>query len=186
MKKILFIFFVILFNLNNSISFAQDDATSSNWIISPPPSFQLAEPQMLHFDPTVAPNARLYPLSLNQRAPVAGVLLNAEANAWIISQYNFIQSYWITEMNRRVQLVQTWAFAEIEGHNNRANANELSLQVQLTNANETNNDLNRTVQRLLRQNQIEARKRKISLIVLGTGSGLVVAVLSTILLHDAF
>jgi len=121
------------------------------WVISPPPTFELARPALMHYDQTTIPNARFYTLNPGERAPVAGVLLNSEANAWLIAQYEYIQRYWITEMNRRVELTLNWGNAEAAGIRVRSDTEINALNIRIHSLEQQNQLLAETTQRLIRE-----------------------------------
>lgn len=137
---------------------AQDTTTeetisSTEWIIAAPPRFELLRPSILSYDATIAPGARIFPLRLREPAPIAGILLNAEANAWLISQFEHVQQSLIIEMNRRVDLTLHWGIAESQGVRNRCDTETAELRVRIDTIQAENDELTRTAERLIRQNR---------------------------------
>lgn len=132
---------------------SQAQAQDESWIISPVPTFELATPRLLQYNETDMPGARFFELRAGERAQVTGILLNPEANAWLIANYRFIQEYWITEMNRRLELMRSWGIAEVAGQRTRAETEINALNVRIEMLEEQNRMLTSTSERLLRQNR---------------------------------
>lgn len=153
---VLVLFWAFAIEATCSTANAQDSAATPTtaehtWIIAPPPTFELARPTLMHYDQSTIPNARFYTLNAGDRAPVAGILLNSEANAWLIAQYEYIQRYWITEMNRRVELTLNWGTAEAAGIRVRSETETNALNIRIHSLEQQNQLLTETTQRLIRE-----------------------------------
>jgi len=104
--------------------------------VNSPPTFRLAEPMSPNPE-TIPPGATLTPVHVGDRARVDGVLYSLEANAWLLSEMQRVQNYWILEMNTRVNITLAWADHELLSQANRHNADNEIMQVRL-NASERN------------------------------------------------
>jgi hypothetical protein len=155
-----------------SVSFADPP----EWILQEPPTFELAQPLQLRYDEATIPGARIFSLRLNQAAPSAGVLLNAEANAWIISQFDYVQMYWITEMNRRLDLTRTWAQAERQALAARHNAEVATCEVQVENARNQNLLLTQASEHLIKENRRTVRLYRVMMVTTVLGAAFVAIV----------
>lgn len=135
-----------------------------------PPTFQLAEP-MQPDRSTIPEGAFITPLRVGNVVRTDGVLYSLEANAWVLSQHDAIQQYWIAEMNRRVNLTVAWGQHELT---QQAIAFETDLQIarvhldarqrELDALMAINNDLRQQARRSQRRGKL-----KLVFIVLGTG-----------------
>jgi len=163
-RVVAFLLLLILAITEVNTSFAQDTSSvaipvvttqtvEATWIISPPPVFDLGRPMTVRYDATNIPNAQFYTIRTGDRAPISGVLLNAEANAWLISQFEYIQNYWITEMNRRVELTLLWGTSEVAGVRVRSETELQALNVRVVSLQEENHLLTQTTERLIRENR---------------------------------
>lgn len=158
--------------LFSSLAHAQDNQsaqetiqTPTTFIIAPPPQFELAEPRSFHYGENESlvhiEGALIAPLRLNQPAPFAGVILNAQANAWIIAEFQAIQEYWINEMNHRVDEMRVWAFAEIAGYQSRLTEEQNAIRVQLDQCAAERIALEHATQELQRQYRKERRRIRV-------------------------
>lgn len=157
MKNLLTLLFAFL--LYSSNAFAQETQT---WIVSEPPRFELAQPISLSYNESAIPGARIYSIRQGQTAQVTGVLLNPEANAWIISQIEFLQRYWILEMNRRVELTTAWANAEMQGIRSEQQEEIDLYQIRIRELENQNQILVRTNENMIRENRRQNVLKRLS------------------------
>lgn len=123
MKKL--IIFALAFMFLSPIAKAQDIT-----YINPPPSFRLAEP-MSPDSSSIPQGATVTPVRVGDRARIDGVLYSLEANAWLLSEMQRVQNFWILEMNTRIGITRTWAEHELRSQANRHNADNEIMQVRL-------------------------------------------------------
>lgn len=146
MKSFLLVFIVLL-TITFSVKTAQaQDVT----YITEPPTFELAEPLTPSRD-SIPNGAFITPMQLGQRASYPGVLYSLEANAWLLSEIERLQLFWILEMNTRVNLILTWANHELASQENRNNASIEIIEVQLRTANRNIENLSDTNRELAAQ-----------------------------------
>lgn len=173
--------FVILWTLIISVFYvstvaaqtAQQPTLVDSRFITQPPTFQLAEPMSVNSS-TIPSGAFLTPLRVGDVAQMDGILYSMEANAWILSEFDRLQNYWILEMNTRVNLVMAWAQHEFASQQNRHSASTQILQVQLDSRErdiETLREINRD---LVRANSRTIRRNKFKLVFTFIGAGVVV------------
>jgi hypothetical protein len=92
------------------------------------PTFQLEAPQR-----SAPPDGALItPLNQNGRAPFSGVLYNAEANAWLVSELQRLHTTWRLEAETELKLMQAWSLRELERLHNIALHNEQALNLQIS------------------------------------------------------
>lgn len=138
---------------------------------SQPPTFQLAEPMQPDAS-TIPSGAFVTPVRVGDVVRNPGVLYSLEANAWILSEFEKIQAFWIAEMDMRVEAMYVWAeyelalqhtvhTADLESLNIRLRSREREIQT-LT---EINTDLRRQATRVQRRSRL-----KLVFIVIGTGA----------------
>lgn len=120
---------VLLIALMLPLSALAQDAPPPIFII-PPPQFDLVEPMQANAD-NIPQGAFVTPMRTGQRAREDGVFYSLEANAWLLSEFNRIQLYWIELMDHRLQLQYEWAVSEIEAQNNRRDSEIHILEIQL-------------------------------------------------------
>ena len=167
--------FVILWTIIISMFFATktsaQDFTTPSQFITQPPSFQLAEPMNPRTE-GIPSGATITPVRVGDRARIDGVLYSMEANAWLLSEIQRLQVYWILEMDTRVNLVMTWAQHEIASQQNRHEASMEIVQVRLDARDrhiETLTDINRDLVRASRR-QVRRSRLKLVLMVIGVGA----------------
>lgn len=167
MNKIFIYVFLVISIVINSLSTAQaQDVT----YITQPPTFELAEPMNPSSD-SIPSGASITPVRVGDRARLDGVLYSLEANAWLLSEIERLQQFWILEMNSRVNLTLAWANHELESQANRTSASLEFMQLRLDARNrdvEALSQINTNLQRQARRNQRRTRLR-MTFIVLGTG-----------------
>lgn len=134
------------------------------------PTFQLAEP--MQPDRTTIPSgAFITPLRVGDVVRSPGVLYSLEANAWVLSQHEAIQRFWIAEMNRRVDLTIAWGQHELT---QQAIAYETDLEIARVHLGASQRELdallaiNQDLRREARRTQRRSRL-KLTFIVFGTG-----------------
>lgn len=164
MKRFLLVLFLAISSFLMPIVASAQQAAS-------PPTFQLAEP-MQPDRTTIPTGAFITPLRVGDVVRNPGVLYSLEANAWILSQHEAIQLYWIAEMNRRVELTIAWGQHELA---QQAISYETDLQIARVHLEarqrelDTLQGINRDLQRDARRSQRRARL-KLVFIVIGTGA----------------
>lgn len=163
MKRFLLSVFVVFWCFMPLFASAQRE-------VREPPSFQLAEP--MQPDRSTIPNgAFITPLRVGDVVRSPGVLYSLEANAWVLSQHEAIQRFWIAEMNRRVDLTIAWGQHELT---QQAIAYETDLQIARVHLDARQRELDALLainQNLLREARRTLRRSRLKLtfIVLGTG-----------------
>ena len=127
MKKFLYVLFLVL--LIPSLAFGQPPVPEVTYVIEPP-TFELSEPMEANAE-TIPDNAFIIPLRAGQRVREDGIFYSLEANAWLLSEFNRIQVYWISTMDHRLRLYQEWADSELEARDTRHEAEIQILEVEI-------------------------------------------------------
>ena len=171
--------FVILWTLIISMFFATtasaQDSTATSQFITQPPSFQLAEPMNPSAD-AIPQGATITPVRVGDRSRINGVLYSMEANAWLLSEIQRLQVYWILEMDTRVNLVMTWAQHEIVSQQNRHEASMEIVQVRLDARDRHIESLANINRDLVRAARRQARRNRLKLVLMVVGVGAVAGV----------
>jgi hypothetical protein len=166
-----FLWFVII-----SMFYAVSSASAQEiQYINQPPSFQLAEPMSPNAS-TVPRGATVTPVHVGDVARSPGVLYSIEANAWLLSEFERLQLFWIIEMNTRVNTVFTWAHHEISSRQNRHEAEQAIRQIELDARDRHIESLESINRDLVKATRRQIRRDRFKLVLTVAGVGIVAGV----------